>query len=145
MLAARDGFLYVGFRTSSTIVRIPLAEDGQLSQPIAAELVARFDQYDPKTRKSANLTDMAFGPDGDLYVISAQPARLYRFRPDPRNVFDGRTGHSPAWADMAALTNNPKMKGENVLVDANGRVFVTSGDAYAFQNGAGGTVYRITP
>jgi hypothetical protein len=35
------------------------------------------------------------------------------------------------------------MKSENVLVDARGRVFVTSGDAYAYQAGSGGTVYRI--
>jgi hypothetical protein len=148
MLAARDGYLYVGFRSSSTIVRLPLAADGQLKPSARAELIARFDPFDPKTRKSANLTDMVFGPDGDLYVISAQPSRVYRFRPDPRRVFDARTGVSGAakpWADLAALTNHPKMKSENLLVDEKGRVFVTSGDAYAYQAGAGGTVYRIDP
>lgn len=145
MLAERDGYLYVGYRTSSAIVRIPLDGDGRQVRPIVGELVARFDPYDPQTRASANLTDMVFGPDGDLYVISAQPSRVYRFRPDPRNVFDGRAGRSPAWADMAELTQNPKMKSENLLVDATGRVFVTSGDAYDFQYGAGGTVYRIDP
>jgi hypothetical protein len=145
MLAERDGWLYVGYRTSSVIVRFPLDEQGYPKWPIEAELIARFDPYDPKTRKSANLTDMAFGPDGDLYVISAQPSRVYRLRPDSRNVFDGRMGKSSPWADMAELTGNPKMKSENVLVDDSGNVYVTSGDAYDFQQGSGGTVYKILP
>jgi hypothetical protein len=144
MLAARDGYLYVGYRTSSVIVRFRLAADGTLAIPIEGEPVATFDPYDPKTRTSANLTDMAFGPDGDLYVVSAQPSRVFRFRPDPRNVFNGRDG-LPAWADLAKLTGNPKMKSENLLVDDAGRVFITSGDAYAYQGGAGGAVYRIDP
>ena len=146
MLACNgDGYLYIGYRTSSAIVRIPLDADGLPKQPIVGEMLAQFDPYDPKTRKSANLTDMVFGPDASLYVVSAQPARIYRFIPDPNHVFDGRTGQSPAWADMSVLTSNPKMKSENVLVDARGRVYVTSGDAYDFQNGAGGVVYRVTP
>jgi hypothetical protein len=145
MLAERDGWLYIGYRTSSVIVRVPLDSDGSLRRPIRGELLAIFDPYDPRTRKSANLTDMVFGPEGDLYVVSAQPSRVYRFRPDPSRVFDGRTGRSPPWADLAALTQNPGMKSENVLVDARGRVFVTSGDAYAYQAGSGGTVYRIDP
>ena len=145
MLAERDGWLYIGYRTSSVIVRVPLDADGVLRRPIRGELLAIFDPYDPVTRTSANLTDMAFGPEGDLYVISAQPSRVYRFRPDPKRVFDGRTGQSPPWADLSQLTNNPRMKSENVLVDERGRVFVTSGDAYAYQAGGGGTVYRIDP
>lgn len=146
MLACNgDGYLYIGYRTSSAIVRIPLDADGLPVQPIVGELLAQFDPYDPATRTSANLTDMVFGPDGSLYVVSAQPARIYRFIPDPHNVFDGRSGKSPTWADMAALTGNPKMKSENVLVDPTGRLYVTSGDAYDFQNGAGGVVYRVTP
>lgn len=145
MLACRDGYLYVGYRTSSVIVRFPINLDGSTARSIVGQIVARFDPYDAKTRKSANLTDMVFGPEGDLYVISAQPSRVYRFRPDPARVFDARSGASPAWAEMATLTNNPKMKSENLLVDDAGRVFVTSGDAYDFQYGAGGTIYRIDP
>jgi hypothetical protein len=145
MLAARDGFLYVGFRTSSTIIRLPLNDDGLPKQPLRAELIARFDPYDERTRKSANLTDMVFDPDGDLYVVSAQPSRVFRFRPDLNRVFDGRSGRSPPWADMARLTGNASMKSENLLVDARGRAFVTSGDAYDARAGTGGAVYRIDP
>lgn len=145
MLAERDGWLYIGYRTSSTILRIPLDREGLPVQPIVGELIAQFDPWDPKTHRSANLTDMVFGPDGELYLVSAQPARVYRFRPDPNQVFDGRSGQAQAWADLASLTGNPKMKSENLLVDDAGQVYVTSGDAYAFQAGAGGTVYRIVP
>jgi hypothetical protein len=145
MLAERDGYLYIGYRTSSEIVRIPLKKDGLPVEPIVGELIGRFDPYDPVTKRSANLTDMVFGPEGDLYVISAKPSRVFRFAPDPDHVFDGRTGHATAWLDLAALTNNPEMKSENVLVDDQGRVFITSGDAYGFQNGAGGTIYCVVP
>ena len=145
MLAERGGYLYVGYRTSSVIARFPLDADGTPKQPIVGEIVARFDPHDARTRKSANLTDMVFGPEGDLYVISAQPSRVFRFTPDPAQPFDGRTGATPAWAELARLTGNSKMKSENVFVDAQGRVFVTSGDAYDFQYGAGGAIYRIDP
>jgi hypothetical protein len=147
MLAAHGGYLYVGYRTSSVIVRIPLDKDDLPVQPIRAEFVAQFDPYDPATRRSANLTDMAVAADGHAYVISAQPSRVYRFKPDPAQPFDGRTGKSQPWADLSALTGNPKMKSENVFVDAGNRVFVTSGDAYAATHykGGGGTIYRIDP
>lgn len=145
MLAHRDRWLYVGTRTSSHIFRIPLDHNLLPVQPIVGELVARFDAYDAEKKSSANLTDMCFGPEGDLYVVSAKPSRVYRFHPDPQNVFDGRSGASPAYVDFAALTKNPKMKSENVLVDPSGRVYVTSGDAYDYQGGAGGVVYRATP
>jgi hypothetical protein len=143
-LAWRNGWLYLGFRTTSEIVRIRVDEGGEPAQPIRAELVALFDPYDAATRRSANLTDMDFGPDGALYVISAKPARVHRFAPDPRRVHDARTGGEPAWLDLTELTANPKMKAENVLVDDQGRVYVTSGDAYDFQNGAGGVIYRVS-
>ncbi|MCS7034917.1 MAG: hypothetical protein NZ561_13135, partial [Phycisphaerae bacterium] len=49
MLAERDGWLYIGYRTSSVIVRVPLAPDGTLKQPIIGQLIALFDPYDPQT------------------------------------------------------------------------------------------------
>jgi hypothetical protein len=146
MLAWRDGFLYIGYRTSSVIVRVPMTPDGDISKPVIGQTVGLFDAYDSATQKGANLTDMCFGPEGDLYVISAQPSRVYRFTPDNKNVFDGRTKKSTeksnVWADLAMLTNNPKMKSENIFVDNNGHVYVTSGDAYG-NTPTGGTVYRI--
>ncbi len=143
-LAASDGYLYVGYRTSSVIVRMPIDNQGQLLRPIIGELVATFDPYDPKTGRSAELTDMAFDKKGRLYVVSAQPARIFRFTPNPDRVFDARASAIAPWLDLASTTGNPRMKSENILIDDQDRLFVTSGDGYEFQGGASGTVYRIT-
>jgi len=143
-LAHRDGWLYVGTRTSGHVVRLKLGADLRPATPRVVELVATFDPYDPQTKKSANITDMCFGPDGALYLVSAQPARCYRFTPDPARVFDARNGTQAPCFDLAALTANPKMKSENLLVDDVGRVYVTSGDAYGYQAGSGGVVWRVT-
>ena len=143
-LAYRDGWLYVGFRTTGEVVRLPL-EDGE-ADAARAELLAQFEPWDPATGRSANVTDLDLGPDGDVYVVSAQPARVFRFAPDPANPADF-TGGRAAWADLAAITGNPRMKSENVLVAGDGTVYVTSGDAYAGSQGPGlgGTVWRVRP
>lgn len=143
---ATDGrFLYLGYRTSSVIVRFALKADGTPVLPIRAELVARFQPFDPRTNKSADITDIDIGKDGYLYVVSAKPARIHRFRPDPRNVYSAIDGETPAWLDLAKLLDNPKMKSENILVADTGQIYVTSGDGYSYQSGAFGTVYRVTP
>ena len=143
-LAERDGWLYVGYRTSSVIVRLRLNDDGTPAQPIIVQLVAKFDPYDPVTRQSANLTDMCFDSKGRLYVISANGGSVHRFTPDPRNVYDGRSGTAEPWLHLGQRTGNPKMKCENVFVDDQDRLFITSGDGYGYQAGADGTVYRVT-
>lgn len=192
MLAVRGEWLYVGFRTSSVILRVRLADlppaaPARAAKPpstpdefpaVPAQLLARFDPYDRATGRSADLTDMAFGPalgpgdgsagesgsEADLYVVSARPARVYRFRPDPEQVFDARTEaalrtddapplpdpaerHGP-WADLSELTGNAKMKCEAIFVDSGGRVYVTSADRVAAahgESGLAGVVYRIDP
>lgn len=142
-LAFHDGWLYLGTRTNSVIVRFRLDDNYNPVHPMVGELVARFDPYNPATMKSADITDMDIDAEGRVYVVSAKPSRLYRFTPDPNDVFDARDGGEAPWADLAGLTENPAMKSENVLVDGE-RVFVTSGDGYAYQEGAAGTVYRLT-
>ncbi len=146
-LGYRDGWLYIGFRTSGEIIRVPVSNaEGELSlESDKAELLAEFQPWDSIAKLSANITDLAIGPDGDVYVVCAMPARIYRFTPDPANVHDFIDAGTP-WADLAAMTDNPRMKSENVIVDEAGVVYVTSGDAYENdQNeGLGGTVWRVT-
>lgn len=142
ILAFHDGWLYVGHRTSSTIIRLRLDDDLLPIQPIDCELIAQFDPYDPVTMTSANLTDMCFDRAGRLYVMSARPARVYRLTPDPATVFDGRDGRAEPWVDLAALTENASMKSENVLCHESW-LYVTSGDGYGYQQGADGTIYRV--
>lgn len=151
-LAYRDGWLYLSFRTTSEIIRVPVTnhQAGELAvDPKRAELLALFDPFDPAGGKqSANLTDIDIGPDGDVYVVSAYPARIFRFTPDPGNVHDSRTGSdvpSRPWVNLAEVTGNPTMKSENVIVAPDGRVFVTSGDAYGHEEGLGGAIWVIEP
>lgn len=142
-LAHSDGYLYISYRTTSEIIRIPLDSDFRPVQPVRAELVARFDPFDAATRKTPDLTDMTFDQQGRLYVVSAKPSRVFRFTPDPANVFDARNGGEAPWRDFAALTNNPDMKSENVKVHE-GWLYITSGDGYGdiYNTGARGVVYR---
>ena len=146
-LAVNDAYLYIGYRTSSVIVRIPITEDGLVKQPIEGELVARFEPYDPITGRSANITDIAFDSKGRLYVVAAQPARIYRFKPNPSDVYDAADGAQP-WLDLAEVTGNPTLKAENILIEegagGRNRIFITTGNGYDFQDGALGTVYRAT-
>jgi hypothetical protein len=141
-LAYRDGWLYVAYRTSSVMARYRLDSTHQPEQPLRMELLARFDPFDPVTRNSANLTDMSFDTEGRLYVVSAKPSRIYRFVPNPDAVFDAREGRSMPWVDLARATGNPQMKSENVLYH-DGWIYVTSGDAYDYQRGADGAIYRV--
>ncbi len=133
-LGYHDGWLYVGFRTSGEIIRL------RLEDPTQAELLAEFEPFDPETGRSANVTDLAIGPDGDIYVLSAVPARVYRFTPDPTDVRNFRDG-SGAWLDAASLTGNARMKAENLLITGDGTLYLASGDAYADDSGLGGAVW----
>ncbi len=142
-LAQRGNYLYVASRTSSHIIRLKINSDGTMVAPYEAELVAIFQPYDHATGESANITDMDFDSKGRLYVINAEPSRVFRFTPDPKNIYDATKPDAKPWCDLAAVTDNPRMKSENVFVDDKNRVFVTSGDGYSYQNGAAGTVYRI--
>jgi hypothetical protein len=144
-LGYHAGWLYLATRTSSHVVRLELDERMLPVRPLKVQLLALFDAYDPETKKSTNLTDMSIDREGNVHLVSAKPSRVYRFRPDPAQVYDARGGKQEPYFDLAELTGNPQMKSENALVDEHGRVYVTSGDAYDYQGGAGGVVWRVTP
>jgi hypothetical protein len=143
-LASDGTWLYISYRTSSVVVRVKLDQNGRVVKPIVGELVAKFIPYDAATGMSSDVTDIALDPQGRLYVICAEPTRIHRFLPDPANVYDAGAGSAQQpWFDLAAAVGNPKVKGENVMIDPEGRVYITSTQGYPFQNGAEGTVYRL--
>lgn len=144
-LGYHDGWLYLATRTSSHVVRLKLDDRFLPVQPMQVELVALFDAYDPETKKSTNLTDMTIDAEGYVHLVSAKPSSVYRLLPDPKHVYDARKGQQKPYFSLAELTGNAQMKSENALVDSQGRVYVTSGDAYDYQDGAGGVVWRVTP
>lgn len=89
-VAARDGFLYLGYRTSSLVLRFPIDRRGDLLRPVVGELIAVFSPWDVEAGKSADLVDIAFDPEGRLYVSCAQRGRVWCVgAPDPSRPFDG--------------------------------------------------------
>lgn len=144
-LAYADGWLYVAYRTTSQIVRIRLDESYRPVRPIRAQLLALFDPWEAPDWSSSNITDIDLDDAGRLYVCCAKPARVYRFAPDPADVLDARNGADGAprpWINLADAVGNPRLKSENVLYH-DGWLYVTSGDAYDYQAGADGAVFRV--
>ena len=145
---ASDGYLYVGFRTTSQVVRFPLADDGRLAQPVIGEVVALFDPYDPQTGTSHDLMDMAFNSRGELFVSTARAGAVWRIGvPDAAAPFDGRAGveaEPEPWLDLRALTGNPRGRTGNITFDAEDRLYVCSGN---YDSGAdtAGVIYRAVP
>ena len=150
-LAVHDGYLYIGYRTSSVVVRVPLDASGDLVKPVTAELIAEFQPYDARTRKSANLIDMRFNSKGELFVSCASKGRVWKIGvPDPGRVFDGNDARagSPTpnqpYLDLPLLTGNPKARVGNIAFDDRDRLYVCSGN-YDSGTRIAGVIYRAVP
>ena len=150
-LAVHGRHLYVGYRTSSVVIRLPLRDDGDLVRPLRGELIARFQPYDPEARKSGNLIDLQFNSKGELFVSCATRGRVWNIgRPDPEHVFDGNdareaipTTNRP-YLDLPALTGVPKARVGNIVFDDQDRLYVCSGN-YDSGTRLAGVIYRATP
>ena len=118
-LAIHNNFLYIGSRTSSLIIRTKIDEDGMIINPYETELVAKFQPYEPETGATADITDMAVDSKGRIYVISAQPARIFRFLPNPDRVYDANNPDVQAWADLAAFCDVAHVSMDTFTVDLN--------------------------
>ncbi len=142
-LAHRGEWLYIASRTSSHIIRMEVDNSGNPAVPPNIELVALFDPYAGYDAPSADITDMDFDSKGRLYIVNAQPSRVHRFFPDSENIYDARNGSEKPWINFAHETRNPRMKSENILIDSDNVLYITTGDGYDFQYGAAGTVYKV--
>ncbi|MFQ5748728.1 MAG: hypothetical protein ACE5H3_04635 [Planctomycetota bacterium] len=143
-LAAFGRWLYVGFRTTSQVVRFPIDERGDLVRPILGELVARFDPWDPATKHSADLMDIAFNPRGELFVSTARTGRIWKVGiPDPRRIFDGTTGTSEQpYLDLRKSSGNRRSKCGNIAFDDAGNLYLCSGN-YDSGTNLAGVIYRV--
>jgi len=148
-LAEHDGYLYVGFRTSSIVLRFALDETGDLARPAVGELIAVFDPYRPGA-KSANLVDLAFDRSGALHASCATAGVVWRIgRPDPARVFNGMLAgeHASAnrpYVSLAELCGTPKASTGNILFDEQDRLYVCSGN-YDSGTDLAGVIYRAVP
>jgi WD40 repeat protein len=150
-LAVRDGYLYVGYRTTSVILRFPLRKDGSLQNSKNGELIAVFEPFDPKTQRSANLIDMAFNPNGELFVSCSKEGRIWNIgKPDPSQVFQGndqspgRPTSAAPFADLRVLLGKKTACG-NILFDKDGRLFLCAGNYDTPSRKLAGVIYRVDP
>ena len=67
-LEARDGWLYIGFRTSCVVIRVPLDDTGLPLPGAPGELLAVFEPWNSTTRQSADVVDIKFSPSCLLYT-----------------------------------------------------------------------------
>jgi len=148
--AARQGdHLYLGYRTSSAVVRLALEPDGQIVQPAVAELIAVFEPWDAEAGRSANLIDLAFNSAGELFASCAEEGRIWKIgRPDPARPFYGddrseRATSAAPYADLALLTGNPKARCGNILFDDQDRLYVCSGNYDTASSRIAGVIYRV--
>jgi hypothetical protein len=146
-LAVNDGYLYVGYRTSSVVVRFPLEADGSLVEPLVAELVAVFEPWDAERKRSGNLIDIKFNSRGELFVACAKEGRIWNVGvPDPEAVFHGNDQADPPcpnepYADLRVLTGNPKANVGNIAFDDQDRLYICSGN-YDSGTRLAGVIYR---
>jgi hypothetical protein len=140
--------LYVGYRTSSVVVRFLLEPSGELVQPPVGELVAVFEPWDPEERRSANLIDMAFDSKGELFVSCSKEGRIWRVGvPDPARPFFGndrsdRPTTAPPYADMTALLGKRTPTG-NLAFDDGDRLYVCAGSYDTDSERIAGSIYRL--
>jgi hypothetical protein len=146
-VAAFDGWLYVGSRTTSIVYRVPLDDRGNIKPNPIAELIAVFEPWSIERNRSGNMFDMAFDSRGDLYVSMASNGRVWRITPDPANPFyaddmsDRPTTGEP-FVDIPKLTGQRGGAG-NIALDSRDRLYICTRNN---DRGAGhidGTIYRV--
>ncbi len=145
---ARDGWLYVGYRTSSVVVRYRLDDAGELVRPVVGELIAVFEPWNAETKRSANVIDLAFNPAGELFVSCSKVGRIWKVgRPDPAAPFYGddqseRPTSAPPYVDLATLTGKKTSCG-NILFDDLGRLYLCAGSYDTDSDKIAGVIYRV--
>lgn len=127
-VAARDGWLYVAFRTTNIVLRFPIDAEGNTLQPMVGELIAEFEPFDPVAGRGADLWDLALDAQGRLYVSASREGRVWRIEPDPAHPFDGndkraepKTPNRP-YLDMPAFTGVKNARISNLAFDAQDRL-----------------------
>lgn len=148
-VAAYGDWLYIGYRTSSVVIRVPLTPEGDVVRDAPAELIAVFEPWDREKKRSGDMFDMAFSPDGELFVSMAREGRVWRVgKPDPQNPFYGndqsqRRTTAPPFLDMSKLLGKRASCG-NILVDADGWLYVCTRSNDLGEGDLHGTIYRAS-
>jgi len=138
--------LYLGYRTSSVVLRFEIDEQGGLVEPVG-ELIAVFEPWDAEKKRSANLIDLAFNSRGELFASCAKEGRIWRIgTPDPDHPFygddkSGRATTAPPYVDLTAVTGSKTGCG-NLLFDDQDRMYLCCGN-YDSGSRLAGAIYRV--
>ncbi len=149
-LAASGGYLYLGSRTSSDVIRFPLDDRGDIVTPVVGEVVAQFARWDDHWGDSSNLVDIGFNGKGELFVSCATEGRIWKVGvPNPSRVFDGddrqkKPSLQIPYVDLQELTDNPKARTGNIAFDSQDRLYICSGN-YDADAVIAGVIYRAVP
>ena len=149
-VAVHGGYMYVGYRTSSVVLRFPLGAEGELLVDGGGELIAVFEPWSAETERSANLIDIAFDSQGELYVSCAEEGGIWKVgRPDPARPFYGddaseRATSAPLYVDLAAHTGEKTGCG-NITFDDQDRLYICVGNYDSDDARIAGAIYRATP
>lgn len=144
-IAYHDSWLYIGYRTTSAIVRYRLDEDHRVVEP-RGELVAVFEPWSPERRRSANVIDIAFNSKGELYVSCAGQGRIWKIgKPSAERPFygDDQSGRATSAKPLIDLAKHRGKKAAcgNLLFDDLDRLYVCVGN-YDADRRIAGAVYR---
>jgi hypothetical protein len=142
---AHGGYLYVTFRTTSQLIRIPIDRNGDVIRPIVGEYLAQFDPYDNVMYGgSADIFDVAVNSKGEIFVSCNAQGTVWRVRPDPSRVMDCTKGtKEKPYVNLRKLTDHEKSTAGNMIFDAQDNLFITTGNKDVKEGKVRGTVYRI--
>lgn len=148
-VCAYGDYLYVGFRTTSQVVRFRLHPDGDVIQPIVAEYLAQFDPFDPKEldyNRSAEVIDMQCSPTGELFVALHGQGTVWKVSTEGGRFLDARTGTlEKPFVNLRELTDHKSTRPANLCFDPDGNLYVCTGNKDVQEGKLRGAIYRVRP
>jgi hypothetical protein len=145
-VAAHGNWLYVGYRTSSVVIRLPITDEGDLVADAHAELIAIFEPWDIESGRSGDMFDMKLNSRGDLFVSMAREGRVWRITPDPSRPFyandrSDRPTTAPPFLDFSKLLGKRASCG-NIVFDDQDRIYICTRTNDVGGGKLYGTIYR---
>jgi hypothetical protein len=144
---AHGGYLYVTFRTTSQLIRIPIDKNGDVVRPIVAEYLAQFDPYDNVLYGgSADIFDIAVNSKGEIFVSCNARGSAWRIRPDPSKVMDcTKNSKETPYVNLRKLTDHEKSTCGNMIFDPQDNLYICTGNKDVKEGKVRGAVYRVPP
>lgn len=148
-VAAHGNSLYVGFRTTSQVVRFALQPNGDVVRPFAVEYLAQFDPFDPEVvdyNRSAEIIDMQCNAQGELFVALHGQGTVWKVPTRSPGFLDARTGtEERPYVNLRELTDHPTTRPANLCFDPEGNLYICTGNKDVKDGKLRGTIYRVRP